>query len=157
MEATSTALVVVRNAVLAAGTPSGGASGQVIARDAAAAADTSGLPPARTPVAAVLAALDHYEVLGLPRRSGAEALAVAYRRAARLVHPDKCGDAQAEEAFNRVQEAFVVLSDPELRRFYDDELHGAKRGKVAQTQAGRVAEEQRRQACRAHSFPAVVC
>ena len=42
----------------------------------------------------------------------------------------------------------MVLSDPELRRFYDDELHGAKRGKVAQTQAGRVAEEQRRQTCR---------
>eukprot|EP00966_Prymnesium_polylepis_P131859 3049165-Prymnesium_polylepis.1 len=102
--ATSTALIVVQTAVRPAVTQSGG---HVVARDDSTAAKDFAVPPARTPVASVLAALDHYEVLGLPRRSRAEALAVAYRRSARLVHPDKCSDGQAEAAFNRVQEAFV--------------------------------------------------
>ena len=68
-----------------------------------------------------------YALLGLPRGK-LDNLTAAYRRAALTVHPDKCDDERAEAAFTRLQEAFLVLSDVELRSFYDAELRGAKRG-----------------------------
>ena len=101
-----------------------------------------------TSAAAVLEATDHYAIFGL-QRGKVDNLVPTYRRIALVVHPDKCADERAEEAFMRLRQAFSILSDRELRKFYDEELQGCKkRGKVAQTQAGRVAEEQRRQAYR---------
>ena len=38
------------------------------------------------------------------------------------VHPDKNNDPQADEAFKKLQVAFEVLSDPERRKGYDNDL-----------------------------------
>lgn len=64
-------------------------------------------------------ARDYYEVLGVPRSADADELQRAFRRLARQNHPDVNRDPAAEERFKEVNEAYHVLSDPELRKRYD--------------------------------------
>jgi molecular chaperone DnaJ len=63
---------------------------------------------------------DYYEVLGVRRDANDQELKAAYRRLALKYHPDKNpGDHQAEERFKELNEAYQVLSQPELRGRYD--------------------------------------
>src|SRR3954454_9079180 len=64
-------------------------------------------------------ARDYYEVLGVSRNPTAEELQQAYRRLARANHPDVNRDPGAEERFKEINDAYHVLSDPELRKRYD--------------------------------------
>lgn len=63
-------------------------------------------------------ATDYYRVLGVPETADAVAIKHAYRDLAHRHHPDRNGGAAAD-AFVAVQEAYVVLSDPDARRAYD--------------------------------------
>jgi len=63
---------------------------------------------------------DHYETLGVSRDAAPDELKRAYRRLARLHHPDaNHDDPEAAERFKEIQRAYEVLSDPEKRRRYD--------------------------------------
>lgn len=63
---------------------------------------------------------DYYEALGVDRSAEEAALKAAFRKAARKYHPDvNPGDAQAEERFKEVNEAYEVLSDADKRKLYD--------------------------------------
>ncbi|MCU1675821.1 MAG: chaperone DnaJ domain protein [Frankiales bacterium] len=64
-------------------------------------------------------ARDYYEVLGVSRDAGADELQQAFRRLARANHPDVNRDPAAEERFKEINDAYRVLSDPELRKRYD--------------------------------------
>ena len=44
---------------------------------------------------------------------------IAYRKLARIIHPDKCQDAKAEEAFKLLSQANNCLSNADSRRMYD--------------------------------------
>lgn len=73
--------------------------------------------------------VDYYEQLGVPRDADAAALKTAYRRLAMQHHPDRNpGDAEAEETFKRVSEAYGVLSDPQKRQMYDRFGHAGLKG-----------------------------
>lgn len=62
----------------------------------------------------------HYDALQLPRGASAEDVRAAYRRLAREHHPDRAGaDGQA---MARINQAYEVLSDPERRTRYDQQL-----------------------------------
>lgn len=63
---------------------------------------------------------DLYEVVGSCRGASGEELRRCYRRQALALHPDKNPD--AAEAFQRLQAAWGVLSDPRKRAQYDREL-----------------------------------
>lgn len=74
-------------------------------------------------VARVLAAVDWYEVLEVPRDVDAEGLRKAKNAKSLMTHPDKLGEAVgAKEAFQKVLEAHTVLSDNARRKAYDVQL-----------------------------------
>ncbi|MGD8398494.1 MAG: J domain-containing protein, partial [Anaerolineae bacterium] len=63
---------------------------------------------------------DYYETLGVSRDANEKEIKSAFRRLARKHHPDvNPDDAQAEERFKEINEAYEVLSDPEKREKYD--------------------------------------
>jgi curved DNA-binding protein len=64
---------------------------------------------------------DYYEILGVAPGAGDEEIRSAFRRLARMYHPDKTGNnREAEDRFKEINEAYEVLSDPERRDRYDN-------------------------------------
>src|SRR5579871_6755453 len=66
-----------------------------------------------------LAYKDYYAVLGVARDADQDAIRRAYRKLARKYHPDVNSDADAEERFKELGEAYDALSDPDKRERYD--------------------------------------
>lgn len=62
---------------------------------------------------------DYYDILGVPRDASADDIKRAYRKAARKYHPDVSKEADAEDRFKDVSEAYEALRDPEKRAAYD--------------------------------------
>ncbi len=63
---------------------------------------------------------DYYETLGVGKDASEKDIKRAFRKMARQYHPDvNPGDAQSEERFKEINEAYEVLSDSEKRRKYD--------------------------------------
>jgi len=64
-----------------------------------------------------------YGFLNIPRTASQDEITAAYKRLARLYHPDKHQDpgkrAQAEQLFGKLKHAHEVLSDPHRRAIYD--------------------------------------
>jgi molecular chaperone DnaJ len=72
---------------------------------------------------------DYYEVLGVSRDAGEEAIKKAYRKMALKYHPDRNpGDKEAEERFKEAAESYEVLRDHEKRRIYDQFGHAGLEG-----------------------------
>src|SRR5580704_12311682 len=64
---------------------------------------------------------DYYEVLGVPRTASADEIKKAFRKLARLYHPDVAKTKKgAEDKFKEINEAYEVLSDPVKRKKYDE-------------------------------------
>jgi len=67
--------------------------------------------------------MTHYELLGVAPDASAGQIRDAYRRAARLHHPDAGGERSAE-AMAEINRAWWVLRDPDRRHAYDLGLPG---------------------------------
>src|SRR2546421_2422035 len=64
---------------------------------------------------------DFYRELGVSSDATADEIKKAYRKLAKENHPDaNAGNAQAEQKFKAVSEAYGVLSDASKRKEYDE-------------------------------------
>lgn len=68
---------------------------------------------------------NHYELLGVSVDAPVDDIRRAYRSLVKHAHPDAGGDA---ERFRQIQSAYETLTNPLLRREYDDR-HGLRRGR----------------------------
>ncbi|MEM7034914.1 MAG: molecular chaperone DnaJ, partial [Chloroflexota bacterium] len=71
---------------------------------------------------------DFYDVLGVNRDASANDIKKAYRKLARQYHPDVSEEAEAEDKFKEVNEAYEVLSDQSKRSAYDNFGHAGVSG-----------------------------
>ncbi len=63
---------------------------------------------------------DYYAILGVARNATDEDIKKAYRKLARKYHPDVSKEANAEEKFKEVSEAYETLKEAEKRKAYDE-------------------------------------
>lgn len=80
--------------------------------------------PSPTPSGSSPPAPSHYERLQVSRTAGPQDLRQAFRSLSKRYHPDTTSlpPQEAESAFQGLQLAYAVLSDPVRRRAYDDHL-----------------------------------
>jgi len=71
---------------------------------------------------------DYYEVLGVPKSESEENIRRAFRKKAMEYHPDRNKNADAEEKFKDINEAYQVLSDSKKRAHYDRFGHAGING-----------------------------
>ena len=73
-----------------------------------------------------MAKADYYAQLGVDRSANAAELKSAYRKLAKKYHPDvNPGNAEAEQKFKDVSEAYDILKDDQSRAAYDQFGHAA--------------------------------
>jgi DnaJ family protein C protein 3 len=68
---------------------------------------------------------DYYKVLGIPRDADERDIKKAYRKLSKINHPDKASaqgvtPEEAQKKMSAINEAYEVLSDPELKQRFDN-------------------------------------
>ena len=86
--------------------------------------------------------LTHYQVLGLARTATERDVKIAYRKAAKIAHPDRGGD---PAVFRQITAAYETLVDPAKRHAYD-KSYGS--GRPAAAPSGGSAHAQAREGYR---------
>ena len=67
----------------------------------------------------MLASKDYYQILGVAKDASEADIKKAYKKKSLKVHPDKNKAPEAQEAFKRLSQAYVTLSDEGKRQQYD--------------------------------------
>lgn len=102
--------------------------------------ETSGEPHASPLLASemVTACASFYDVLGIQVGATSEEVKTAYRRLARVCHPDVAAVRRKDSAgeFMRIHAAYSTLSDPQKRAAYDGKLYRRVRPLTAVSSGG---------------------
>lgn len=73
---------------------------------------------------------DLYAILEIERNASDKEIKLAYRKMAKLHHPDKSDAENAQEIFEEIQTAYEVLSESETRKEYDEDLAKSEDGTI---------------------------
>lgn len=86
-----------------------------------------------------MAVKNYYIILGIKKTASLEEIKTAFRELAKKYHPDKNpGNKAAEDYFKEVQEAYMVLSNPEKKKSYDLKMmYGSSTSQARTTPHGR--------------------
>lgn len=74
--------------------------------------------------------LNYYEILNISRKASQEEIKKAYHIFSRKYHPDNAGEG-VRDRFERIQEAYGVLSDEKKKEDYDRSLAAGNEGRRA--------------------------
>jgi molecular chaperone DnaJ len=80
---------------------------------------------------------DYFLILGISRSESAEGVRAAFRKLAKKYHPDKSGS-EGTRLFQEMTEAYGVLSDPESRKKYTEQLL-ENEGRIKQSHSRKTA------------------
>lgn len=72
----------------------------------------------------ILAKTNYYEILGIEKNATEAVIKKSYRKIALRLHPDKNNAPKATDAFKKVSQAYMCLSDSKKRQIYDE--HGTE-------------------------------
>jgi molecular chaperone DnaJ len=89
---------------------------------------------------------NHYQILDIEPSATQAQIKQAYRRLAKLFHPDSNQQAASHDKITRINAAYEVLGDPQSRRSYDRELQYTTRLGAAGFAAESAEQRQRRNA-----------
>ena len=81
---------------------------------------------------------NYYEILNIRTDSSQEEIKKAYRALALKYHPDK--NSESHELFQKINEAYQILSDPEQRKIYDLSLRGDASGEFMKAFLSKIFE-----------------
>ena len=66
---------------------------------------------------------NYYSILGITNKANADEIKKAFRMLAKKYHPDVNRNfVVGDESFKEIQEAYMILSNPQKRIFYDQKL-----------------------------------
>ncbi|MBD1861542.1 MULTISPECIES: J domain-containing protein [Trichocoleus] len=89
---------------------------------------------------------NHYDTLDIPQAATQVEIKQAYRRLAKQFHPDSNRAVTDHEQISRINAAYEVLSDPQRRQSYDQELAHRLYGTRFDTEGMSPGDRQRRAA-----------
>jgi molecular chaperone DnaJ len=89
---------------------------------------------------------NHYQILDVEPDASQAEIKQAYRRLAKLFHPDSNHETADHDKITRINAAYEVLGDPQSRKSYDHQLQYTSRLSAAGYTPEGVAERQQRNA-----------
>jgi len=93
---------------------------------------------------------DHYRTLNVSPTATQAEIKQAYRRLAKLFHPDRSGDTSNHENITRVNAAYEVLGDSDRRKSYDQQREFRDHLQAAGFTVDDHSRQQREAAAQAH-------
>ncbi|ERT07797.1 dnaJ domain protein [Lyngbya aestuarii BL J] len=92
----------------------------------------------------VTSTTNHYQTLEIKPTATQSEIKQAYRRLAKLFHPDSHHETANHERIIRINAAYEVLSDPQRRQSYDQQRHTKSRPYTSNTTTTSTAQTRRR-------------
>ncbi len=85
---------------------------------------------------------NYYQILEISEQASADEIKKAYRRLAKIYHPDLNSNEGAQEKFIEIEEAYTCLSNSSSRRIYDRLLSDLRSGRTGSANTSQRREQQ---------------